>query len=218
MKLIKALVVMLVAVGMILPAVAVAEDRLSLSGEMRVRGWHSDSDYGTDFDDDEDDSTSTWADQRLRIAGKIAVAEGVSITFRTDITENNWGNNGTGSNGPGNAARSGANQQWDRAHIDLTFSNGFHLRAGQQFVGTGGTWAFDTQDPGIAFDFNPGVKITGFVILDDDNGNNSNSGGNEPTPSSQVLLLPLKVTTSSQSCLLSTRTTVLILQANGTML
>ncbi len=50
MKLIKALVVMLVAVGMILPAVAVAEDRLSLSGEMRVRGWHIDPDWD-DFDD-----------------------------------------------------------------------------------------------------------------------------------------------------------------------
>ncbi len=44
MKLIKALVAMLVVVGMIVPAVAIAEDRLSLSGEMRVRGWHIDPD------------------------------------------------------------------------------------------------------------------------------------------------------------------------------
>ncbi len=68
-------------------------------------------------DDDTDDSTKTWADQRLRIAGKIAVAEGVSITFRTDITEKEWGQ---GSGDFGQAARSGGNQQWDRAHIDLT--------------------------------------------------------------------------------------------------
>src|SRR5210317_2214868 len=85
MKLIKALVVMLVAVGMILHAVAIAEDRLSLSGEMRVRAFHVDVDSA--------DNTETWANQRLRIAGKIAVAEGVSVHFRTDITEGtNWGN------------------------------------------------------------------------------------------------------------------------------
>ena len=44
MKLIKALVALLVVAGLIVPAVAVAEDRLSLSGEMRVRGWHIDPD------------------------------------------------------------------------------------------------------------------------------------------------------------------------------
>ena len=141
MKLIKALVVMLVAVGMILPAVAVAEDRLSLSGEMRVRGWHTDYDFG---DLDEDDGTETWADQRLRIAGKLAVAEGVSITFRTDITESNWGTTGSG-NGFG-SGRSGADQQWDRAHIDLE-KNDMHLRAGQQLIVLGKS-GFDSQDNG----------------------------------------------------------------------
>ncbi|MBW2474859.1 MAG: hypothetical protein JRE56_09730 [Deltaproteobacteria bacterium] len=171
MKLIKALVVMLVAVGMILPAVAVAEDRLSLSGEMRVRGWYLDQDWD-DFEDPKDDSTDTFADQRLRIAGKIAVAEGVSLSFRTDITETAWG---SGSNGPGNAARGGSSQQWDRAHMDLTFSNGFHLRAGQQFFGTFGTNAWDTQDPGLSFDFNPGVKITGFFVVDNQNGDSSDT-------------------------------------------
>ena len=85
MKMLKVLLAVLVMVAMVTPVIA--EDRLSLNGEMRVRGWHQDFDY----DGDSDDSTDTWGDQRLRIGGKIAVAEGVSITFRTDITESNWG-------------------------------------------------------------------------------------------------------------------------------
>ena len=56
MKLMKALVALLVAAGLIVPAVAMAEDRLSLSGEMRVRGWHRDVDLGKY---DPDDSTDT---------------------------------------------------------------------------------------------------------------------------------------------------------------
>jgi hypothetical protein len=169
MKLLKVLVAALVMVAMAVPVIA--EDRLSLNGEMRVRGWHLDA----DFDGDTDDSTTTFGDQRLRIGGKIAVAEGVSITFRTDITESTWGTTG-GGNGFG-SGRSGATQQWDRAHMDLTFSNGFHLRAGQQFVGTFGTNALDSQDNGLSFDFNPGVKVTGLFLVDNNNSTASNSGG-----------------------------------------
>ena len=134
MKLIKALVVMLVVVGMILPAVAVAEDRLSLSGEMRVRGWHTDYDLD---DVDDSDSTQTWADQRLRIAGKLAVAEGVSITFRTDITESNWGSGNANGSGRTTVETSTGgysdfqSQHWDRAHIDFVKGD-FHVRAGKQ--------------------------------------------------------------------------------------
>ena len=171
MKLIKALVVMLVAVGMILPAVAVAEDRLSLSGEMRVRAFHEDFDSA--------DDTDTWANQRLRIAGKIAVAEGVSVTFRTDITEGtDWGNSsnfGGGIAGPirtngAGHARSGAQQQWDRAHLDIE-KGMFHLRAGQQYVGTFGVFAVDTQDSGLRLDIKTeNVPISTYVIVDNDNG------------------------------------------------
>jgi hypothetical protein len=167
MKLLKVLVAALLLAAMVAPAIA--EDRLSLSGEMRVRAFH------TDYDDD--DYTNTWANQRLRIAGKIAVAEGVSVTFRTDITEGtNWGDQssfGTGfgnperSNGFG-SGRSGSQQQWDRAHLDIT-KNGYHLRAGQLYLGTAGTWAIDTQDNGLVFDFNPGMKVEAFFIVDRNN-------------------------------------------------
>jgi len=166
MKLIKALVVMLVAVGMILPAVAVAEDRLSLSGEMRVRGWYDKADW----DDADFKESKTYADQRLRIAGKLSVAEGVSITFRTDITEQEWG---AGSGDFGQNARSGANQQWDRAHIDLTKGD-WSFRVGQQFFGTGTVWAFDSQDPGVTVNYKGAVPVKAFFVLDNQN-NDPNS-------------------------------------------
>lgn len=174
MKLLKVLVAAVVLAAMVAPAIA--EDRLSLSGEMRVRSFHTDVDDGTN-----NDGTDTWANQRLRIAGKIAVAEGVSVTFRTDITEGtNWGdssnfqNNVPGAIGPIRTngfghARSGAQQQWDRAHLDLT-KGIFHLRAGQQYVGSGGTWAVDTQDSGLSFDIVTAVPVKLFAIVDKDNG------------------------------------------------
>jgi hypothetical protein len=170
MKLFKVLVAALVMVGMALPVIA--EDRLQLSGEMRTRAFYT----NYDIDDAPDFGTQTWANQRLRIAGKIAVAEGVSVTFRTDITEGtNWGDSSTffsGANNPERSngfghARSGSQQQWDRAHMDLT-KGMFHLRAGQQFVGTGGTWAIDTQDSGLALDIKTSVPVNVFFIVDKD--------------------------------------------------
>jgi len=174
MKLLKVLVAALVMAAMVTPVFA--EDRLSLSGQMRTRAFHKD----IDFDKGSNDGTQTYANQRLRIAGKIAVAEGVSVTFRTDITEGtNWGdssnfqNNVNGAIGPIRTngfghGRSGAQQQWDRAHLDITKGN-FHLRAGQQYVGSGGTWAVDTQDSGVAIDLGEGAPIKLFMIIDDDN-------------------------------------------------
>ncbi len=163
MKLIKILVALLVMAAMAVPVIA--EDRLSLSGQMRVRSWH------TDFDSQ--DSTQTWADQRLRVGGKIAVAEGVSITFRTDITESNWGTTG-GGNGFG-SGRSGANQQWDRAHLDFT-TGSLHVRAGQQYKAYGKTYALDSQDNGISVDYVIGDgAINVFFLVDNDNGGKDQS-------------------------------------------
>lgn len=173
MKLLKVAVAVLVMAAMAAPVIA--EDRLSLSGEMRTRMFH------TDYDNL--DNTQTWANQRLRLGGKIAVAEGVSVTFRTDITEGtNWGDSssfGTGADNPERSngfghARSGSQQQWDRAHLDLT-KGMFHLRAGQQYLGTGGTWAVDTQDSGLSLDIVTGAPIKAFFIIDKDGASTSKS-------------------------------------------
>ena len=173
MKMLKVAVAVLVMAAMAAPVIA--EDRLSLSGEMRTRMFH------TDFD--KADHTQTWANQRLRLGGKIAVAEGVSVTFRTDITEGtNWGDSssfGSGADNPERSngfghARSGSQQQWDRAHLDLT-KGMFHLRAGQQYVGTGGTWAVDTQDSGLSLDIVTGAPIKAFFIIDKDGSDDSSA-------------------------------------------
>ena len=161
MKMLKVALVVLVMAAMVTPVIA--EDRLSLNGEMRARAWHKDID--PDWND-RGDSTETYADQRLRIGGKIAVAEGVSVTFRTDITESNWGSGNTFGSG-----RTGV-QQWDRAHIDLT-KGSFHLRAGQYYQAYGKTYAFDAQSNGISVDYVIGDgSINAFFMLNDDNGGN----------------------------------------------
>ena len=180
MKLVKVLVAALVMAAMVTPVIA--EDRLSLSGEMRVRGWHTDRGFDNftrineagDVERVRDpDNTQTWGDQRLRVGGKIAVAEGVSITFRTDITESNWGTTG-GGNGFG-SGRSGSNQQWDRAHIDLT-KGSFHVRVGQYYQAYGKTYALDSQDNGISADYVIGDgSINAFFMVDNDNGGKDQS-------------------------------------------
>jgi hypothetical protein len=137
---------------------------------MRVRGWHTDVD--PDWND-RGDSTDTWGDQRFRLGGKIAVAEGVSITFRTDITESNWGTTG-GGNGFG-SGRSGAAQQWDRAHIDLS-KGSLHVRAGQFYQAYGKTYALDSQDNGLSADYVIGDgSVNVFFMVDNDNGGKSQS-------------------------------------------
>jgi hypothetical protein len=175
MKLLKVLLAALVMVAMVTPVIA--EDRLSLSGEMRTRGWHIDRGFDNFTDKDgnrvqDPDSTRTYGDQRLRVGGKIAVAEGVSITFRTDITESVWGDrrgsNKSGSNTFG-SGRVGV-QQWDRAHIDLSKGN-FHLRAGQYYQAYGKTYALDSQNNGLSLDYVIGDgTINAFFMVYDDNG------------------------------------------------
>lgn len=165
MKMMKVLVALLVVAGLAVPAIVVAEDRLSLSGEMRVRGWATDRSV-----DDAEDETASFGDQRLRIGGKIAVAEGVSVTFRTDVTETEWGAGGSDFG----AGRMGGTQQWDRAHLDLQ-KGIFHLRAGQQYVGFGRTFAVDTQEAGLLLNVNGALPVTAFALLDDQNGGHDNA-------------------------------------------
>ena len=159
-RFLKIAIVLLAIAAMATPVMA--EDMLSLGGQMRVRGWYTDVD-GDDF-------TTSWLDQRLRIGGKLSVADGVSITFRTDITEQNWGNGGS-EYGSG---RMGSGQQWDRAHIDLTKGN-VHVRAGQMYAGYGLAQTINSQDAGFKVDVKGAVPFSAFWLLDDQNGTSSDS-------------------------------------------
>ncbi len=142
-----------------------AEDRLGLAGQLRVRGWHV---------DDGGSYTETFADQRLRIGGKLSIAEGVSVTFRTDITESDWGSGNV--NGSGRTTVGGSDfqsQHWDRAHLDLS-KNNMHLRAGQQFIKLGNS-GVDQQSNGLAFNLKGAIPVSVFSLLVDDNGSDNDS-------------------------------------------
>lgn len=160
------LLIVLLAIAVATPVLA--EDRLSLNGEMRVRGWH--------VDVDGEDNTETWADQRLRIGGKFSVAEGVSVTFRMDATESNWGVAGQGA-GSGRLPNVGTQNpmQWDRAHLDIE-KNNLHLRAGQQYVTLGKT-AFDAQDNGLMLNVKGQIPVSVFFMVDNDGGSRADADG-----------------------------------------
>ncbi len=156
------LLIVLLAIAVATPVLA--EERLSLSGAMRVRGFH--------VDIDSQDSTSTFANQRLRIGGKLSIAEGVSVSFRTDITESTWGSQAGGARvgfAGGNARVD--NIHFDRAHLDLQ-NDMFHLRAGQQFYGFGLT-GVDNQSTGLLLNIKGAVPVTIIGALDDNNGTSS---------------------------------------------
>jgi hypothetical protein len=138
-------------------APAIAEDRLGLAGQMRVLFNYTDAGG---------DDTNSFLSQRLRVGGKFSIADGVSVTFRTDWTESNWGSGNTfGSGRMANDAN--GNLQWDRAHIDLDF-DGFALRAGQQLVWLGNETA-NSQSNGFKLVTKGNVPVTLFWMLQDDN-------------------------------------------------
>jgi len=63
-------------------APAYADDRVSLSGSMRVRAWAENYTDGSD---------AGWWDQRFRIQTKINVADDVTAVLRVDYGEGQWG-------------------------------------------------------------------------------------------------------------------------------
>lgn len=139
-------------------APAIAEDRLGLSGQMRVLFNYTDAGG---------DSTNSYLSQRLRVGGKFSIADGVSVTFRTDWTESNWGSGNTYGSGR-MANDSNGNLQWDRAHLDLDFDS-FALRAGQQYVEFGKGVSLSSQSNGFKATIKGAVPVTLFFMLQDDN-------------------------------------------------
>lgn len=131
-KFLKIMIVLLTILAVAAPAV-MAEDRLSLAGSMRVRGFY----HNIDEDTASSDVTDAWNDQRLRIGGKISVAEGVSVNFRFDASESEksssddvaWG--GSGSEYKPYSHRR-ADIQFDKAYLQVE-KGGYTFMAGQMF-------------------------------------------------------------------------------------
>lgn len=156
-KFTKIMITLLVIAGFILPAVAMAEERLSLSGYYNLRGYSKDN---ADFDDDKGDSTQYFY-QRLRIGGTIAAAEGVSVHFRADIaegttatakaaaTDGGW----DGSEG-GAGANSIGNIQFDNAYVKIA-KDVYTLQVGQFGGGFGNAMILDmTRTTAVKFTLN----------------------------------------------------------------
>jgi len=169
MKMMKLLVALLVMAGLVAPAVAIAEDKLSISGEFRVFGFSKEN-YA-DFNDDGDADDLDYFSQRLRLYSKYAVTEGVTIHTRMDFGEGTWGAAGQ------NTIRMEDNNdlQIDRAflEIDKEFVN---FRAGQQYYGFGNSIAVDHQGTGFRLSTKGPVVFTAFWNKLDEGDSSSDEG------------------------------------------
>jgi hypothetical protein len=166
---IKGLVALLLVLGLAVPAVA--EDRLKLAGSMQVRGFFVQDDNGTD------EMSHAWNDSRLRIGGKISVADGVSVNFRFDANESSenssdaiaWG--GDTSTLPQYSNRR-ADIQFDQGYLQVE-KNGYTLKAGQMYFGGFGiTKIFDAVGAGFVLQ-KSGVTLAWVKVSDENRGANS---------------------------------------------
>lgn len=139
-------------------APAMAEDRLGLSGQMRVLFNYTDAG---------DDNTKSFVSQRLRVGGKFSIAEGVSVTFRTDFSEGDWGTDS-------NFGRFGTISDMDRAHLDIAMDS-FSLRAGTQYVEFGKGATVSSQDTGAKVTIKGAAPVTLFWMLTENNASNTNT-------------------------------------------
>ncbi len=164
MKMMKLLVALLVMAGLVVPAIAVAEDKLSISGEFRVFGF-SQENY-SDFDDTTDGDDVDFFSQRLRLYSKYAVTEGVTIHTRMDFGEEAWGREGQNSI---RFDESDSEWQLDRAFLEIDQAY-YNLRAGQQYYGFGNSIAVDHQGTGFRVSTKGPIVVTAFWNKLDENG------------------------------------------------
>lgn len=162
-RILKVMVVLLAITALVAPSVF-AEDRLSLNGQLRIRGWYKDN--NKDFNDNAG-TTDSYIDQRLRLGGTLAVAEGVAVKFRYDLWDSTWGDNTifTGTTTK-NTNSNGLNDADNQAYIVIT-KDMFTLTAGDTSHALGNAIAIDTIGTGAILDINAGaatVQLTGFKM------------------------------------------------------
>ncbi|SEA61931.1 hypothetical protein SAMN05660420_02638 [Desulfuromusa kysingii] len=154
-RFLKVMIVLLAIAAMVTPAMA--EDRLSLNGELRVRGWYKDN-Y-TNFNDEM--GSNQYIDQRFRLGGTIAVSEGVAIKFQYDLFDSQWNGNSHGTQG----LNDGDNKAY------LVINKGmFTLKAGDQYYGIANAIAIDTTGTGFVVEMaGPvGVEFAAFKRVEGD--------------------------------------------------
>ena len=182
----KKFLVAFIAVAFVIGLVAntaVADDRLSLSGEMRVRAWSKDN---YDFDTESEDAfNEKFWDQRFRMMAVISPADGVKGVLRFDFAEDHWGSD----NWAGVRYNETSELQVDRAYLDVTRGI-LNIKAGQQYIGLGNSIAYDAQATGLVFTINTPVVVTAGFVKASENGSKSDEeiGGNDREDTDQYVL------------------------------
>lgn len=153
----KVLLIMLAI--MFVASMAYADERLSLSGQMRVWGVSLkgyDMDSGGAFGDDPDESADYFT-QRFRLGAKITASEGVYGHLRFDFAEDYWGSDNMG------AARfgEGSELQVDRAYLEVDKEK-YNIKAGQLLTGLGNYIVVDMQGQGmnLTYKATPNLAVT----------------------------------------------------------
>jgi len=173
MKKIIILAIAAIFVGGMIADVAVAEDRLQLTGEVRARAWDvSTKSLTATYDEvtdeltlDVEDSDLSYFDQRFRVGATINVADGVKGVLRFDFAEDKWGS----PDWSGVRYGSGTELQVDRAYLDVT-KGMVNIKAGQQLIGLGNYIAYDNNTTGLALTLKTPVTVTLAYTKEDERG------------------------------------------------
>jgi hypothetical protein len=171
----KKLLVAFIAVAFVFGIIAqsaIAEDRLSMSGAMRVRAWNKNN-Y-EDFDSDTKTDEDSFFDQRFRLQSIITPADGVKAVLRCDFAENVWGSDNWSTLRYSEADDHTAELQVDRAYLDVT-KGILNVRAGQFWQPLGDGNAYANQQTGLAFTFNTPVKIMAIWFKESEGGDTTDA-------------------------------------------
>jgi len=141
---------------------AIAEDRLALNGQMRVRGFNK-ANY--DFDTESDNDDKWYFDQRFRLGAVITPADGVKGVLRADFASQTWGM--TAADAGGNVA--GATPTVDHAYMDIT-KGMINLKAGLQPLALGNAVAVDYRETAFNLTLLTPVTVTLVWVKADEGG------------------------------------------------
>jgi hypothetical protein len=140
-------------------APAYADDRVSLSGAMRVRAW---SENYTNGDD------AGWWDQRFRIQTTINVADDVTAVLRVDYGEGQWGDDYEGL--ITRPRKDFTNTiDVDRGYVNID-KEMWSLRVGQQYLGLGILQVLDANATGAKLVLKLPVKTSLIYVKESENG------------------------------------------------
>jgi hypothetical protein len=143
---------------MMVAGVVYAEDRLTLSGSHRTAGWTVE---GSDWNSD---TEADFITNRLRLGGKIAVADDVAVNFRMDLGDATWGD----SFATGYVQRPGRTNNANQIDIDRLYGeikkDMWELSIGQQFLGLGVSEVLDANMPAAVLRIKPMEQLKFSVI------------------------------------------------------